>query len=88
MEPAIAVPIAFFVCASIVALVRSRIGEAIADRIRGQGRGDDESRVELERLRVELDGVRHELGEVSERLDFTERLLAQTRDMDRLAKPR
>ena len=88
MDPNAVVPLAFITCVALGLLVRSRIGEALADRIRGHGRGGEESRAEIEQLRVELDGVRQELGEVSERLDFTERLLAQTRESDRLAKPR
>ena len=38
------------------------------------------------RSRSELDQVRRELGEVQERLDFTERLLART-DRERLGSP-
>ncbi len=39
---------------------------------------------ELDELRSELDQVRAELGEMHERLDFTERLLTQTRDREGL----
>lgn len=39
---------------------------------------------ELDELRSELDQVRAELGEVHERLDFTERLLTQSRDRGEL----
>lgn len=39
---------------------------------------------ELDELRADLDQVRAELGDVHERLDFTERLLAQTRDREQL----
>ena len=39
---------------------------------------------ELDQLRGEMDQVRQELAEVQERLDFTERLLAQRRDQERL----
>ena len=39
---------------------------------------------ELDELRADLDQVRAELGEVHERLDFTERLLSQTRDREQL----
>lgn len=63
----------------------SPIGRALAARIRGQASGDaDEVKGALaehrEALQAELDGVRHELGELSERMDFAERLLAQTRE--------
>ncbi len=39
---------------------------------------------ELDELRADLDQMRAELGDVHERLDFTERLLAQTRDREQL----
>lgn len=39
----------------------------------GTGAGEEE----LHALRQEVDGLRHELLEVQERLDFTERLLAR-----------
>ncbi len=63
----------------------SPIGRAIAARIKGQATGDaDEVRGALaehrESLQAELDGVRRELGELAERMDFAERLLAQTRE--------
>jgi hypothetical protein len=43
---------------------------------------------DAEAVRAELDEVRRRLAEVEERLDFTERLLAQERQADRLAPPR
>jgi hypothetical protein len=46
--------------------------------------GDGVHPEELDDLRSELDQVRADLGEVHERLDFTERLLTQSRDRDQL----
>lgn len=72
----------------------SPIGRAVAERIRHKGPSPDASalRTELaehrEALEQELDGVRRELGELAERLDFAERLLAKQREPDRLAPPR
>lgn len=43
---------------------------------------------EVTGLREELDGVRHELSELAERLDFAERLLAKQRAAERLAPPK
>ena len=68
-----------------VAISFSPIGRAIAARIRGQSAGDvDEVKNALaehrEALQGELDGVRHELSELGERMDFAERLLAQTKE--------
>jgi hypothetical protein len=37
---------------------------------------------------AELQEIRREIAELSERMDFTERLLAKQRDSERLAPPR
>jgi len=42
----------------------------------------------LDALEAELAGMRRELGEAQERLDFTERLLAQGRDARRMEPER
>jgi transposase-like protein len=39
---------------------------------------------EVEQLRVEVEELRGQLAEVQERLDFTERMLAKTREAERL----
>jgi hypothetical protein len=57
-------------------LARSAVGKALAQRIR-EGSA---SSAELSALYGELQEVRRELGEVQERLDFAERLLAQHRE--------
>jgi len=63
----------------------SPIGRAFAARIRGQAPGDAEDiknalAEHRDSLQAELDGVRHELGELGERMDFAERMLAQSRE--------
>jgi len=63
----------------------SPIGRAFAARIRGQSPGDAEDiknalAEHRDALQTELDGVRHELGELGERMDFAERMLAQSRE--------
>ncbi len=71
----------------------SPVGKAVAERIRGTGnalperarRELDESRAALE---SEVQQLRSEVGDLSERMDFAERLLAKQRDADRLAPPR
>ena len=56
-------------------LSRSSLGKALVQRIReGSLKGE-----EVAALAAQLEEVRHELGEIQERLDFTERLLAQQR---------
>jgi len=43
---------------------------------------------EVEQLRAEVDELRGQLSEVHERLDFTERMLAKTREAERLPPAR
>ena len=68
-------------------LAMSPIGRAIADRIRGRGVGGAEDRIRFlqeshDSMLEELDSMRHEIGDLQERVDFTERLIAQKRDQD------
>jgi hypothetical protein len=59
----------------VLVLARSAFGKALAQRIReGAVTGAD-----VDALASELQEVRRELGEIHERLDFTERVLAQQR---------
>jgi hypothetical protein len=77
-----------------VALGFSPVGRAFADRIRGKhgAPGMDELRAELieqrDAVSEELQQVRGEVAELAERLDFAERLLAQSRDSQRLGPAR
>ena len=50
-------------------------------------RGRTAPRKDMEALRGEMDDMRRELGEVQERLDFAERLLARPEVRDRRAIP-
>ena len=75
-------------------LAISPVGKAIADRIRGTGAAalPEGARRELEESRAELlnevQQLRTEVGELSERMDFAERLLAKNREDQRIAPPR
>lgn len=61
------------------------IGQAVSRRIAGGSDGEYlERRVEL--LTAELEQVKLQLAETHERLDFTERLLAQDRNPDQLGR--
>jgi Tfp pilus assembly protein PilO len=91
MEDIIAI-IFLFGGATAVGLGFSPIGRALAERIRGKTAipGADELRTELAESREaqaeELQQVRQEVAELAERLDFAERLLAQQRDPQRIAR--
>lgn len=81
------IPISFFVMIGLVFISRSEIGKAIAHAIRvNAGDADEELVAEMQELRAGLDEVRHQLAETQERLDFTERLLAQQRAPEQLPR--
>jgi hypothetical protein len=64
---------------------------ALAERIRPRAALDSTVREELQALRddllAEVQQTRQEISDLSERVDFAERLLAKQRDADRLAPP-
>lgn len=62
----------------LFALSKTDIGRAIADRIRGQGGSADQGLLE------EVERLRHDVIELQERVDFTERMLATKRESDQL----
>jgi len=74
-------------------LFRSPIGEAIAEGIRMRRRrryGADVSETGEQRvaeLETEMQALRGQLAELAERVDFAERLLAQSREPERLRPP-
>jgi hypothetical protein len=53
-------------------LAISPIGRAVAERIRGRASASTDPQ-----LLAEVDALRHDVAELQERVDFTERLLAQ-----------
>ena len=64
---------------TLIAISFSPVGRAIADRIRGGAPPETDPAVF-----EELERVRGELSELHERVDFTERLLAQRREEGQL----
>ena len=73
-------------------LALSPVGRAFAERLRRQGGPlPEDVRAELDEFRSALAGeveqLRTEVSELSERVDFAERLLAKQRDGERLAPP-
>lgn len=77
---ALCIPVLAIAFNGMQKVYRLRIEEA---RIRAGAYGEGGA-AELEQLRSEVDDLRRELGEVHERLDFTERLLSRNADRDRL----
>lgn len=75
---------------SLFLLAISPVGRALAERIRRQGGAvmPEDVRAELDDFRTELVGevqqLRTEVSELSERMDFAERLLAKNRDGQRI----
>jgi hypothetical protein len=61
-------------------LSKTEIGRALADRIRGETfhAAPDPALVE------EVERLRHDVAELQERMEFTERMLAAKREPDRL----
>jgi hypothetical protein len=68
-------------------LAVSPIGRAIAERIRGRPPAGADAAAPDE-VRADLQELRREVAELVERMDFMERLLAKSRDAERLAPPR
>ncbi len=60
------------------------LAAAVAKRIAGEHRPPATDAGEREEILTELQQLRHEVGELAERVDFTERLLAREREMAKL----
>lgn len=60
------------------------IAGALAKRIAGEHRPPATDAGEREEILSELQQLRHEVGELAERVDFTERLLAREREVAKL----
>jgi predicted nuclease with TOPRIM domain len=76
---AMLIPTAAIVMHGLQKIAAMRLEEA---RVRMHG--GREGTEELEALRGEVSELRHELAEVHERLDFTERMLARQQEAPRL----
>jgi hypothetical protein len=61
-------------------LAISPVGRAIADRIRRAAPADIEAE-----LYAEMDGLRADVSDLQERVDFAERLLADQREQNQIA---
>ncbi len=79
----IVVPTTLFVSVAAAIILRGPLGKALGERISGH-KLDGESSVETEALHADVDELRGRLAEVEERLDFTERMLAQQKNATRI----
>ena len=79
---------AFFAVGGALWVIRPLVG-ALAKRLAGEARRatPDELAALRSEFLDEMQQVRHELGELAERVDFTERLVAKQREVERLAPP-
>lgn len=85
------VPIAFFAMIACVGVAFSPLGRALARRIGGDARALDgaaRDTAETDELRGDMGDLRRELDEVQNRLDFTERMLAQAKERGLLNPPK
>jgi hypothetical protein len=80
LAPAMVVSVLILTAGGTIVL-RGPLGRALAERIAGHRPRDA---AEAERLRADVDDLRGVVGELEERLDFAERLLARQREADRL----
>jgi hypothetical protein len=85
------VPIVFFAMVAFVGVSFSPLGRAFARRFSGEAgalEGARRDAAELEALQGEVADLRRELDEVQNRLDFTERMLAQAKERGQLGAPK
>lgn len=71
---------AFFIIGGVM-VFRGPVGQALARRIQGKGGElEQEMLTEIQALREHVLALEQQVGELDERLDFSERLLARGRD--------
>jgi hypothetical protein len=73
----VTIPLIIVGVGGVLLLSRSRLGEAVARRIAGDSR-DSPDVDQLDALQDDLAGLRNQLSEVQERIEFAERLLGRT----------
>lgn len=75
----VSIPVLALSIGGLLLLSRSRLGDAVARRIAGDSR-HLECEAHLEALQDEVAGLRAQLTETQERVDFAERLLARVEE--------
>jgi peptidoglycan hydrolase CwlO-like protein len=71
----VTIPLIVVCAGGLLLLSRSRLGEAVARRIAGDSRYSP-SQEQLDAVQDEVAGLRNQLSEMQERVDFAERLLS------------
>jgi chromosome segregation ATPase len=75
----VTIPLVVVSAGGLLLLSRSRLGEAVARRIAGDSRYSAYQE-QVGALQDELAGLRNQLSEMQERVDFAERLLSRADD--------
>ena len=80
------IPMFLFAVMGAVGMSFSPLGRALARRIAGDRgeSGESAALAEVDALREEMLALRGEVGEMHERLDFAERLLAKAREQGKI----
>lgn len=78
----VTIPVIVVGVGGLLLLSRSRLGEAVARRIAGDSR-DPACQDQLDALQDELLGLRNQISEIQDRVDFAERLLGRAADTRR-----
>ena len=81
------IPLFFFAMVGAIVVSFSPVGRSFARRIGGES-GPHRDDAEMEELQGDVAQLRHELDEMQNRLDFTERLLAQAKERGLLNVPK
>lgn len=76
---AAAIPIWVFAALAAVAIFKGPLGQALATRISGRSPDSEPAEIAPE-IYAELDELRARVGELEERVDFSERLLTAKKD--------
>jgi hypothetical protein len=71
----------------VVIIFAVAVAQIVVVKLRASVRTLSPSDGEIGELRQALNAMQNRLGELEERVDFTERLLAQNREADRLRPP-
>jgi hypothetical protein len=83
-----AFPVILVIGAIAASVMLTRLASALAKRLEARPPVVTPPDPAIGELREELDGVRREVADLVERVDFAERILAKQRDAERLAPPK